>query len=306
MKSMKRRRALEGYAIVVMAFSTVASGYANPLKKLAHAASGLGKAVVSVASLPVKTTVVAGSVVTMQKSPKNGAKDFVGAVTAVPISIGKAVNTSAEAAGAMANLPADFTKGLLAYSGDPGKIIGNLVTTPYYFLTGVGTTFVSAGGNLLQGANPLELNPASVALASLIRDAHDRHEGDSKPLPANIRNALAQFYPPEILSKTRYAISSPEDLDLPDVVDNLQDSIGGYQRFAVTVDDIIVFSAEPPHNWSGIQWWGHELHHVEQYSALGIDKFAYQYTIHHNDIETEAINKGTMVANAVQAQGIQY
>lgn len=116
-------------------------------------------------------------------------------------------------------------------------------------------------------------------LAAALQAVHDQYAGSAKPIPADVREALAAEYGSE-LARARYVVSAFA-VKLLTAIDQFQGTSLRDGLHAVTVDDIIVFSSVP--SISDIWMWAHELHHVRQYQERGtIYGFALWYV---NDCE---------------------
>lgn len=116
-------------------------------------------------------------------------------------------------------------------------------------------------------------------LAAALQAVHDQYAGSAKPIPADVREALAAEYGSE-LARARYVVSAFA-VNLLTAIDQFQGTSLRDGLHAVTVDDLIVFSAVP--SISDIWMWAHELHHVRQYQERGtIYAFALWYV---NDCE---------------------
>lgn len=101
------------------------------------------------------------------------------------------------------------------------------------------------------------------------------------PLPARILQQFSGFYAPNVLS-VRWGVGGGNDL-------SLQSSAFRYgDRQAIVLDTVIVFRDMSDASESNLGLWAHELAHVEQYRAWGIDDFTKRYLRDHNAVEAEA------------------
>lgn len=105
----------------------------------------------------------------------------------------------------------------------------------------------------------------AAALAAALQAVHDQYAGSAKPIPADVKQALAAEYASE-LARARY-VASQLAVDVLTAIDRFQGTSLREGLHAVTVDDIIVFSSEP--SISDVWMWAHELHHVRQYQERG-------------------------------------
>ena len=116
-------------------------------------------------------------------------------------------------------------------------------------------------------------------LAAALELVHDRYAGAAKPIPADVKDALAVEYGPELV-RARYVVSQLA-VELLTAIDRFQGTSLRKNLSAVTVDDLILFSSAP--TLSDLWMWAHELHHVHQYEERGsIHAFALWYV---NDCE---------------------
>lgn len=170
-----------------------------------------------------------------------------------------------------------------AVGGTPGKFVfdvATFTTKSINDLTGAGATNI---GTAVQRQNPLQITAAPLAAA--IRAAKDAHAEDAKPIPTDVRTALRGYFSETTLARAKYAVGSVE-ITLPNFIGRGAKLFGN--DYAVVVDDIIVFNTEPPSYSQGAFWWAHEMTHVQQYEAMGIEVFAYEYQLRHQRFEDEA------------------
>jgi hypothetical protein len=129
-----------------------------------------------------------------------------------------------------------------------------------------------AQGQATDGVEP-SLDLAAV-LATALQAVHDQYAGSAKPVPPDVKQALAAEYGSE-LEHARYVVSQLA-IDLLATIDRFQGTSLRNGLHAVTVDDLIVFSSAP--SSSDLWMWAHELHHVRQYHERGtILEFARWY-----------------------------
>jgi len=122
---------------------------------------------------------------------------------------------------------------------------------------------------------------AAAALEQAIRSSKRRTlAAGARPIPAAIRQKLADHFPDEVLEDVRWSTAGRR-FDIGSLL------AGWYLREgAVTLDDAIVFSNERTANHWGL--WAHELTHVVQYRELGVGGFARLYTTHWPLLEGQA------------------
>jgi hypothetical protein len=269
----------------VLLFANNAYSQWKVFKKLGGAIKTTGKTLTKVTTAPYRTIYNTGKVVTGNAGPKTIYKPY----TDVTKDVGTALNKSAD----LFNWPYNFIYSqALEYSGkfgNTGKFIFDIST----FLNQLSNQYSDAGinslSNALKGQNPAQV--IGVPLAAAIKAARQRHLAEAKPLPPNIKEALLEYFPRHILDKAKYCIGDIQ-ITLPNFIGQGQ-KLFGDASFAVTVDDIIVFNVTPPLYPTDIRqwkWWIHEITHIQQYSKLGVEGFAFRYVLNHGSIENEAIN----------------
>lgn len=125
-------------------------------------------------------------------------------------------------------------------------------------------------------------------LAEAIRSTRDRVYPHGHPMPAEVRQKLAPFFPGAVLKKVRYATEwDPAEDTLPSLF------MGQSSKAAMTLGDVILFRdaqgvADP-------LLWAHELTHVMQYTQLGIPAFATRYLEQGWELEAEAMAKADVI-----------
>jgi hypothetical protein len=111
-----------------------------------------------------------------------------------------------------------------------------------------------------------------------------------------VRNGLRSYFSASALRRAKYTVGVV-DITLPNFINRGSKFLGS--EHAVVVDDIIVFSSNPPSFAENPAWWGHEMTHVSQYEQWGVDGFAWRYMQSFgNEIEGEANRQGTVIASA--------
>jgi hypothetical protein len=123
---------------------------------------------------------------------------------------------------------------------------------------------------------------AGPALAQWIRQSrNDAARAGTSPIPPEIRNALAGFFPDSILNSVSYRVGVGHELSLQNNSFEFGDAA------AITLEDIIVFKSNNdaqnnPHLWA------HELGHVQQYKQWGLLDFAKKYVRGYQSVERGA------------------
>lgn len=182
-----------------------------------------------------------------------------------------------------------------AVGGDVGKVIVEIATGPNRIAKEFGFTASQQAGQILQGQDPLV--SLALPLAAALRDAESKYRPSAKEIPDDLKLVLGKVVPVHILEKARYAVGDVK-ITLPDLINKGQQLFGN--DHAVVAGSVIIFSREPAlEGLEDIHWWAHELYHVFQYDAWGIDVFAYRYLRNHGAIEAEADHAASYVANFV-------
>lgn len=147
--------------------------------------------------------------------------------------------------------------------------------------------------NLPKDVGQALLNPAAPALATAIRFSRGQALNRGvQPIPASVRQELALYFPAQLLDKVRWTTAGGISID-----GALRNWFN--QEGAVTLDDVIVFSGANLTN--DLELWAHELTHVLQYSQLGVETFAFQYTFNFQEMEAQARQNASRVASSINA-----
>lgn len=100
-----------------------------------------------------------------------------------------------------------------------------------------------------------------------------------EPVPAEIRDALGDAVPDEILDDVRWRVDGESGLVGPSL-------FAMSSAFAITLDNVIIFAGED--EASQLSLWAHEIYHVMQYHEWGIDGFVTRYLADRRAVEHEA------------------
>ena len=100
-----------------------------------------------------------------------------------------------------------------------------------------------------------------------------------EPIPPDVRAALTGFVAEEVLDKVRWRVDADAASFYPAFF-----TIGATP--AVTLDYVVIFAAVEHARDPSL--WAHEIHHVGQYRAWGIDGFADRYLADYQAVEHEA------------------
>lgn len=137
------------------------------------------------------------------------------------------------------------------------------------------------------------LNPMAPVLATSIRFSRGQAlNRGTQPIPQNIKNILSPYFPATILNNTSWTTANGISID--GALNNWFNQEG-----AITYDDVIVFSDQQ--QTANIELWAHELTHVLQYSQMGIETFAFQYSINWNSLEGQATDNANRIISNINA-----
>jgi hypothetical protein len=125
------------------------------------------------------------------------------------------------------------------------------------------------------------LDQAGTTLVLAIRQAHAEAAPAARPMPPQLRQMLAPYFPADVLATVRFTTNARSGAGLQTLLMQRNAHVA-----AVTVDDIIVFRSDE--DAANPCLWAHELVHVQQYGAMGVERFAFLYAIRFNDIESPA------------------
>ena len=129
--------------------------------------------------------------------------------------------------------------------------------------------------------NPFGVEALAPLLASWIASERDAAKAQGvEPIPPTIRAVLEGYVADSVLDRVRWREGASE-LSMP------QNLIRFGHASAVTLDDVIVFQTgttalEDP------RFWAHEIKHVMQFEAWGLEGFAMRYLNDYQAVENEA------------------
>jgi len=135
---------------------------------------------------------------------------------------------------------------------------------------------------------------ASTSLAYALRQARDEASASgSEPIPLHIRAQLEPWYDFAVLDAARFRVGDEQQMSAANAM--LQNP----DVNAVTLIDTIIFrhASDAEDN---VALWAHELKHVQQYQALGVDEFARRYTRNHEALEGPAYTIEAEVGKALR------
>lgn len=147
--------------------------------------------------------------------------------------------------------------------------------------------------NLPKDLGQALLNPAAPALATAIRFSKGQALNRGvQPLPPDVRQRLSPYFPPQVLDSVRW--TTADGLSIDGALKNWFNQEGG-----ITYDDVIVFA--DARSISNDELVAHELTHVLQYAQMGVETFAFQYTIDFESMESQARENASRVASSIAA-----
>jgi hypothetical protein len=157
--------------------------------------------------------------------------------------------------------------------------------------------------NLPTDAQNFFLNPAGSGLALLIRNAEAQALGSSRPIPPDIRDRLAPYFPTRILDVARFTTVSESGVNIASGVLEANQNVAAF-----TANVVVIF--RNANSAQDVGLWAHELVHVTQYQNMGIEGFAAMYagwgaqTIEHDayswqDYVTSSIQSGGSASTGV-------
>ena len=147
--------------------------------------------------------------------------------------------------------------------------------------------------NLPKDVGQLLLNPTAPALATAIRFSRGQALNRGvQSIPSAIRQELSPYFPPQILNSARW--TTADGISIDGALKNWFNQEG-----AITYDDVIVFANAGLTN--DIELWAHELTHVLQYSQMGVETFAFQYTYDWNGLESQARSNASRVVASIKS-----
>lgn len=113
----------------------------------------------------------------------------------------------------------------------------------------------------------------------ILASRNDAMAAGAMPLPQEVVWEFSGFYAPDVLS-VHWRVGQGHDLSLQ------ANSFRYGDRAAIVLDTVVVFRSWNDAN--SVWLWAHELAHVEQYRAWGIDDFTKRYIRDYDAIETAA------------------
>lgn len=119
---------------------------------------------------------------------------------------------------------------------------------------------------------------ASSSLTFALRQARDEATASGvEPIPLHIRAQLEPWYDFAVLDAARFRVGDEQQMSAANAL--LQNP----DVNAVTLIDTIIFRRAGDAE-DNVALWAHELKHVQQYQALGVEEFARRYTRNYDEL----------------------
>lgn len=115
----------------------------------------------------------------------------------------------------------------------------------------------------------------------IIESRNDALSAGTSSIPREVRAAFVGFFSDGLLNSVRFRVGQGHELSLQ------ANSFRFGDAAAITLDHVIVFRNSDDANYN-LALWAHELAHVHQYQAWGIDDFAKRYLRDYHAVEREA------------------
>lgn len=148
--------------------------------------------------------------------------------------------------------------------------------------------------NLPKDVGQALLNPAAPVVATAIRFSRGQALNRGvQAIPPAVRQKLVPYFPPQILDKVRW--TTADGISIDGALKNWFNQEG-----AIVYDDVIVF-ANAQLTINNDELWAHELTHVLQYSQMGVESFAFQYTFDWNGLESQARSNASRIIASINA-----
>ena len=151
-----------------------------------------------------------------------------------------------------------------------------------------------------QAALETGIDVLSGALANALQRSRDQaRQAGTLPIPPHIRAALLTQYPPGLLDGIEYRVGVAEEATVQSYSIRFGDALA-----VATIDTITFATAFDATNNLGV--WAHEVTHVQQFRAWGLDEFARRYVVDHASVESEAYAEAAAFRAAYDRGGWRY
>jgi hypothetical protein len=146
-------------------------------------------------------------------------------------------------------------------------------------------TVQKAGQDVADALNELQASALTgPALEQAIISSHNTAVNGAMPIPPQMRQMLTGYASEDSMNRVRYKIGDNGFVNLAHLLEQ------GGAAAAVTLIDVVVFRG--PSEAADPSIWAHELTHVDQYAAWGVQSFAVQYTRNWHSVEDPAYARG--------------
>jgi hypothetical protein len=146
------------------------------------------------------------------------------------------------------------------------------------------TQVQKAGQDAANALNELQAGTVTgPAIEQAIIESHNTAINGAMSIPPDMRAQLTGYASEDSMNRVRYKIGDPGFLNLAHLLEQ-----GGLAS-AVTLIDVIIFRG--PQEAADPALWAHELTHVDQYQAWGVQNFAVSYARDARSVENPAYDK---------------
>ena len=254
--------------ITLLHFSAIVN--AQFFNDLINTVGNIANSTVKVLTAPTEVLINTGKAITGNGSVNDIYKPIQQAV----IQTG---NTAVQTVGVLSAPQKFFMQKAQEYAQSIGGNTGAFIFDIGTFSNRYYTEFAQAGianlNGVLQGQNPFQM--VAIPLSAALRAGRERHIGNARPIPEDVKNALRPYFRETTLNRAKYTVGTIE-ITLPNFIGQGNKFMGN-DGYAVVVDDVIVFNRQPGSFAAEGNWWAHEMTHVQQYENLGIETFAFNY-----------------------------
>lgn len=140
----------------------------------------------------------------------------------------------------------------------------------------------------------------STPLDAELRRAHAELSPHAAPIPREIKNFLYLGFEVSLVDSARF-VDTSLDPNIAAIINSLNVAIsaasGEQVNHAVVIGNIIAFDSAT----DDLEFWAHELVHVEQYQRWGFSQFAKRYLYSYSSIEGEAERRAAIFCRELVA-----
>ena len=174
--------------------------------------------------------------------------------------------------------------------GDDAASVVGWAQLPEYIGRGSAELALRKPWELLSGEKTLQdifEEALSVPLEAELRRAHTELSPLAAPIPQQIKQFLYLGFDASLVDSARF-VDTSLDPNIAAIINSINVAIraafGEQTNHAVVVGNVIAFDSAT----EDLEFWAHELVHVEQYQRWGFSQFAKRYLASHSSIEGEA------------------